>query len=115
MPDGEGRSPGSRIITPLRDLFAAVFFLFFGFGIDTSDVVGALPLALVLAVVTGATKVVTGWWAAARAGVAGTVRSGTVLIARGEFSIVIAGLVVTSGEQPGDSTTVRPPTCWCSP
>ena len=90
------------IITPLRDLFAAVFFLFFGFGIDTSDVVGALPLALVLAVVTGATKVVTGWWAAARAGVArrGRFRAGTVLIARGEFSIVIAGLVVASGEQP---------------
>lgn len=90
------------IITPLRDLFAAVFFLFFGFGIDTSDVVGALPLAVVLAVVTGATKVVTGWWAARRAGVArrGRFRAGTVLIARGEFSIVIAGLVVASGEQP---------------
>ena len=47
-----------------------------------------------LAVVTAMTKVVTGWYAAGRVGAAprGRLRAGTVLIARGEFSIVIAAL-----------------------
>ena len=50
--------------------------------------------ALALAVVTSIAKVATGWIAARRAGVGprGRVRAGTVLIARGEFSIVIAAL-----------------------
>ena len=54
---------------------------------------------LVLAVVTVATKLVTGWWAAARQGVGrmGRARAGVALVARGEFSIVIAGLAVTAG------------------
>ena len=51
-------------------------------------------LAVCLAVLTAATKVATGWWAAARAGVGrrGRLRAGVALIPRGEFSIVIAGL-----------------------
>ena len=41
----------------------------------------------------------TGWLAARSigAGLGGRVRAGTVLVARGEFSIVIAGLGVTAG------------------
>jgi CPA2 family monovalent cation:H+ antiporter-2 len=55
--------------------------------------------AVGLAAVTAATKVATGWWAAGRAGIgrAGRLRAGTVLIAHGEFSIVIAGLAVAAG------------------
>jgi CPA2 family monovalent cation:H+ antiporter-2 len=58
-----------------------------------------LPAAVALAVVTTATKIATGWFAARREGVAvpGRLRAGTALVARGEFSIVIAGLAVTSG------------------
>jgi CPA2 family monovalent cation:H+ antiporter-2 len=58
-----------------------------------------LPVALLLLVLTSVTKVATGWWTAKRAGVArrGRMRAGTVLIARGEFSIVIAGLAIGSG------------------
>jgi CPA2 family monovalent cation:H+ antiporter-2 len=87
---------------PLRDLFAAAFFLFFGLSIDAGEIPGDLPLACGLAVVTMATKIATGWWAARRAGVGprGRVRAGTALVARGEFSIVIAGLGVTAGVQP---------------
>jgi CPA2 family monovalent cation:H+ antiporter-2 len=50
-------------------------------------------------VVTIATKVLTGWYAARRIGVSapGRMRAGTALIARGEFSIVIAGLAVLAG------------------
>ena len=58
-----------------------------------------LPAAVALAVVTTATKVGTGWFAARRDGVAvpGRLRAGTALVARGEFSIVIAGLAVAAG------------------
>lgn len=54
-----------------------------------------LPAALALAAVTAATKVATGIYAARREGVArrGQLRAGTALIARGEFSLVIIGLV----------------------
>lgn len=90
---------GAAMLSPLRDLFAGVFFVFFTFQIEPDDIVSAMPVAAVLAVVTGATKVFTGWWAAGRAGIAtrGRVRAGTTLMARGEFSIVIAGLATIGG------------------
>ena len=94
------RSPGRRrsarcsSISPLRDLFAATFFLFFSFQIDAGDLVDVAIPALCWRSVTSLTKVVTGWYAAGRvgAGTEGRMRAGTVLIARGEFSIVIAAL-----------------------
>jgi CPA2 family monovalent cation:H+ antiporter-2 len=86
-----------RLVSPLRDLFAAIFFFFFGLEIDPASLVPALPLAVALGVMTGATKVLTGYWAARRAGIdqRGGLRAGIELIARGEFSIVIAGLGVS--------------------
>ena len=55
--------------------------------------------ALVLAVVTIGTKVLTGYLAARRAGIGepGRWRAGFALTPRGEFSIVIAGLAVAAG------------------
>ena len=84
----------AALVRPLRDLFAATFFLFFGLQTDPGQIPPVLLPAAVLAVVTGATKVATGWVAAARigAGLRGRARAGTALVARGEFSIVIAGL-----------------------
>jgi CPA2 family monovalent cation:H+ antiporter-2 len=89
----------TRILEPLRDLFAAIFFVAFGLNTDPSSIPPVLAWALVLAVLTAATKIITGAWAAKRAGIArpGRFRAGAALIARGEFSIVIAGLAVTSG------------------
>jgi hypothetical protein len=54
-----------------------------------------IPAALALATVTAATKVATGIFAARRDGVArrGQLRAGTALIARGEFSLIIIGLI----------------------
>lgn len=86
------------LVAPLRDLFAAVFFVLFGFSIDPASLPDVLLPAFVLALVTAATKVATGWYAAGRSGSSsrGRMRAGTVLIARGEFSIVIAGLALAS-------------------
>jgi CPA2 family monovalent cation:H+ antiporter-2 len=91
-----------ELITPLRDLFAATFFVVFSFRIDPADLVSALLPALLLAVVTAAAKIATGWYAGARAGIGprGRLRAGTVLIARGEFSIVIAALGSTLVDGP---------------
>lgn len=94
----------TRILEPLRDLFAAIFFVAFGLNTDPASIPPVLGWALVLAVITAATKMATGIWAAKRAGIArpGRLRAGATLIARGEFSIVIAGLAVVSGAVPGE-------------
>ena len=86
---------GARsLLGPLRDLFAGVFFVFFGLSVDPSGLVPVLGAALALALVTVPTKVLTGWWAAGRLGVlrAGRIRAGATLVARGEFSVVLASL-----------------------
>ena len=84
-----------ELLSPLRDLFAAIFFVSIGFMVDPAVMIPMLPLAVVLAVVTAATKVVSGMYAAKREGVArpGQLRAGTALIVRGEFSLVIIALV----------------------
>lgn len=99
---GAAQERASLLVSPLRDLFAAAFFLFFGLQIDPGSLLPVAGVALTLAVVTAATKLATGWWAARRAGIArpGRIRAGTALIARGEFSIVIAGLGVGAGIEP---------------
>jgi len=89
------------LLPPLRDVFGGIFFVFFGLTIDPRDLGPVLVPALILAVITAVTKIATGAWAAARAGVGpkGRWRTGLSLIARGEFSIVIAGLGVAAGAQ----------------
>lgn len=91
---GPVRARASEVVAPLRDLFAATFFLFFSFQIRPSTLASVLLPALLLVVVTVPTKFVSGGFAATRAGVgpAGSRRAGAVLVARGEFSIVIASL-----------------------
>jgi CPA2 family monovalent cation:H+ antiporter-2 len=98
---GSAAQNAAPLLAPLRDLFAAVFFVFFGLQTDPAQLPEVMLPALVLAVMTLLTKIVTGWWAARRAGIgpAGRLRAGTVLVARGEFSIVIAGLAVAAGLQ----------------
>jgi CPA2 family monovalent cation:H+ antiporter-2 len=87
------------VVAPLRDVFAATFFFFFALQIQVGDVAPVLVPAFALALATGATKVATGWATARAAGadVLGRLRAGTALIARGEFSIVIAGIGAASG------------------
>jgi len=89
----------TRLLTPLRDLFAAIFFVAFGLNTDPASIPPVLGWALVLALVTTASKMATGSWAAKRLGIdrAGRLRAGATLIARGEFSIVVAGLAIASG------------------
>ncbi|GAA4627436.1 cation:proton antiporter [Actinoallomurus vinaceus] len=91
-----------QLLSPLRDLFAAVFFVFFGLHTDPADLPPVAGIAAALAIAGVATKLATGWVAARRAGVgpAGRLRAGTALVPRGEFSIVVAGLAVGAGTNP---------------
>ncbi|MCX6490198.1 MAG: cation:proton antiporter [Rhodococcus sp.] len=101
---GSTADNATRVLEPLRDLFAAMFFVVFGLGTDPSTIPPVLGWAVVLAVTTAATKIATGWWAAGRQGIGrpGRLRAGAALVARGEFSIVIAGLAVAAGAVEGE-------------
>ncbi|MFL4907631.1 cation:proton antiporter [Streptomyces sp. MMS24-I2-30] len=104
---GEVAEGAHNLLAPLRDLFAAVFFVFFGLHTNPADIPPVLLPALALAVVTSLTKIATGYWAARRAGISvkGRWRAGGTLVARGEFSIVIAGLAVAAEPRVGPLAT----------
>lgn len=96
---GSTAENATKMLEPLRDLFAAIFFVVFGLNTDPASIPPMLGWALALAAVTTVTKIATGWWAARRQkiGPLGRARAGAALVARGEFSIVIAGLAVGYG------------------
>jgi CPA2 family monovalent cation:H+ antiporter-2 len=99
---GELAEDAQALLAPLRDLFAAVFFVFFGLQTDPAKILPVAGLAALLALVSMITKLLTGIYAARRAGIgkAGQARAGIALIPRGEFNIVIAGLAVGAGAHP---------------
>jgi CPA2 family monovalent cation:H+ antiporter-2 len=77
----------------LRDLFAAIFFLFFGLSTDFSDLVVVFPAVAVLVLVGVAGKFAVGWWIAKDLNDRSMwIRAGAFLTPRGEFSMVIAAI-----------------------
>ncbi len=83
-------------LAPLRDFFAAIFFIFFGLSVDPSEIVKVLPLALLLTLLGGAGKFFIGWWTARDLqDPMSWRRVGSFLIPRGEFSVIIAGFSTT--------------------
>jgi CPA2 family monovalent cation:H+ antiporter-2 len=94
---GEVASVVRLRLSPLRDLFSAIFFLFFGLSIDPADLLDVLPLAVVLGVLGVAGKMYVGWLVAGdMSDKSAWRRAGAFLIPRGEFSIVIAGLAAAT-------------------
>ncbi len=91
-----------ELMHPLTDWFAATFFLFFGLGIDLASLPPVVLPALGLVGITAITKLLTGWWATRDLGMrpANRLSAGVTLIARGEFSLVIAGMGVAAGLEP---------------
>jgi monovalent cation:H+ antiporter-2, CPA2 family len=104
---GTAADRARAVLSPLRDLFAAVFFLALGLSVDPGELLPTLPAAAALALVGAATKVAAGWYAAGRdgAGRPGRLRAGTVLVARGEFSVVIIGLAGPAQDRLGALVT----------
>ena len=93
---GSTAENATKLLEPLRDLFAAVFFVVFGLNTDPRRSRRCSAGRSCWRVATTVTKLATGWWAAQRQGIGqlGRARAGAALVARGEFSIVIAGLAV---------------------
>jgi CPA2 family monovalent cation:H+ antiporter-2 len=99
MLSGPSAERAHDLVSPMRDLFAGVFFAFFGLSVAPEALIPVLGVAAILAVITAGTKMATGWWSARREGIGtrGRFRAGAALIARGEFSIAIAGIGLAGG------------------
>jgi CPA2 family monovalent cation:H+ antiporter-2 len=87
------------LIRPLRDMFAAIFFVAVGMSIEPSAIMEHWPavLALTAAVVVGKTVGVTVGAFLAGLGTRTSLRAGLSMAQIGEFSFIIAGLGVASG------------------
>ena len=99
---GPAAESARSLLRPLRDVFAATFFFFFGLETDPAAIPPVLVAALALAAVTAWTKRASAGWACRRlhVGADGRRRAGALLIARGEFSIIIAGLATSASIEP---------------
>lgn len=90
---GEVAEAARARLSPLRDIFSAIFFLFFGITTNPADIPAVLPLALLLAAVGVLGKIGVGWWVAKDMTDPNSwLRVGGFLVPRGEFSMVIAAL-----------------------
>lgn len=88
-----------RLVTPLRDLFAAVFFVVFGLSINVGDF-GAVAIPVTVAVLlTLGCNLVAGVVAARMFGFnqRAAANIGLTILARGEFSLILATLAVAAG------------------
>ena len=96
---GQVAERAREMLVPLRDAFAALFFVYFGLEVALSSLVSVAVPAILLAIVGAGTKMATGWWSARRLGLSkrSAMRTAVTLIPRGEFSIVLAGIGVASG------------------
>ena len=90
---GEVAETARARLSPIRDVFAAIFFLFFGITTNPADLPEVLPLAIVLTLLGVGGKFLVGWWVTRDMhDPLSTWRATGFLIARGEFSMVIAAL-----------------------
>lgn len=99
---GPVQERASQLVQPLRDVFAAIFFLVFALRIDPGDLPPVALAAIALALASVASKFASVWYSTTRAGIGirGRTRAATLLVARGEFSIVIAELGTAAGLDP---------------
>lgn len=90
---GEVAETARARLSPIRDIFSAIFFLFFGITTNPADIPAVLPLALLLTAFGIAGKYLVGWWVTRDlSDPMSAWRATGFLIARGEFSMVIAAL-----------------------
>ena len=88
-----------QLVVPLRDVFAAIFFFWFGLTIAPSAL-GAIALPVAIAVVVTFTfNVIAGVVAARIYGYGRTEAANTALalVSRGEFELILASLAVAAG------------------
>jgi monovalent cation:H+ antiporter-2, CPA2 family len=88
-----------RLVVPFRDFFGAIFFFSFGLSIDPFRLGDAAWLAVGAVLLSIAGVTIAGWIVGRGAGLtpAGALNTGFTLLARGEFSIIIANLALIGG------------------
>jgi monovalent cation:H+ antiporter-2, CPA2 family len=88
-----------RLIVPFRDFFGAVFFFSFGLSIDPFSLGGAVWLASGAALLSLVGVIVAGLIVGRRSKLSpvGSLNTSFTLLARGEFSIIIANLALAGG------------------
>ena len=91
-----------RLVTPLRDAFAALFFFAFGLSIDPSDIglvtgpaLAAIAMSLVLAVVAGVISARIN-----RLDRLAATNIACSVLARGEFALILTALATQAGLDP---------------
>lgn len=99
LAETDHKARAERLFAPLQGLFATVFFLGFGLSIDPATFGRVWQQALVLTVLGVAAKIGAGWWIGRQSQMnqRSSLSLGLTLIARGEFSIVLAGIAVAAG------------------
>ena len=88
-----------RLVLPLRDLFAAMFFFAFGLSVDPGALGSVAGPVLLAVTVTVVGCVVAGVFAARiqNMGAYAAANIGLTVLARGEFSLILASLAVVAG------------------
>ncbi|MFB0828143.1 cation:proton antiporter [Brevibacillus laterosporus] len=91
-----------KLVIPFRDFFGAIFFFSFGLSIDPLTLGGAFWLALGVVILTVVSNYVAGMIAGRRSGLSHKASSniGLTIMARGEFTIIVANLGIAGGLMP---------------
>jgi CPA2 family monovalent cation:H+ antiporter-2 len=88
-----------HLVVPFRDFFGAVFFFSFGLSIDPTSLGGAVWYAVGAVVITLIANIASGMIAGRNAGLShrASMNIGLTVVARGEFTIVVANLAAAAG------------------
>jgi monovalent cation:H+ antiporter-2, CPA2 family len=93
------REQVERVVLPLRDAFAALFFVSFGLSIEVGTLGAVVVPALLAVLLTVTLNVVAGVVAARMYGLnqRAAANIGLTLLGRGEFSLILASLALAAG------------------
>ena len=88
-----------RLVLPLRDLFAAMFFFAFGLSVDPGALSSVAGPVLIAVTVTVIGCIIAGVFAARiqKLGAHAAANIGLTVLARGEFSLILASLALAAG------------------
>ncbi|MDF2670929.1 MAG: potassium transporter [Paenibacillus sp.] len=91
-----------HLVIPFRDFFGAVFFFSFGLSIDPLTLGDAAWIALGAVLLTVVGNIVSGMIAGRKAGLShkASTNIGLTVMARGEFTIIVANLGIAAGLMP---------------
>lgn len=102
LAESEHRERVEHLVLPFRDFFGALFFFSFGLSIDPLGLQGAVWPAIGAALASALGNFVAGMLAGRSAGLShkASANIGLTIVARGEFSIVMANLGAAGGLLP---------------